>query len=137
MLFFPDRRRALLWAEGLLFVAFSGLCLGVHGINEQLINMCSAVSYLLDLDKLPSFTVSSQQFLQSQPLVLSMLLSLISATLVAFCALSWPSLERKAILRLQPPLTLTTKACRFAVILVFVIPAAACFIGSYLLRPGR
>ncbi|HOG50580.1 MAG TPA: hypothetical protein PKY10_08325 [Lentisphaeria bacterium] len=137
VLFFPDRRRALLWTEALLFVAFAGLCLGVHGINEQLINMCSAVSYLLNLDKLQSFTVSSQQFLQSQPLALSLLLSLFSATLVAFCALSLPPLEKRAILRQQPPLTLTAKACRFAVILVFVIPAAACFIGSYLLRPGR
>lgn len=137
VLFFPDRRRALLWTEALMFVTFSGLCLGMIGINEQLINMCSAVSYLLNLDKLQSFTVSLQQLLQSHPLVLSLLLSLFSATLVAFCVLSWPSLEKRPILRQQPPLTLTTKACRFAVILVFVIPAAACFIGSYLLRPGQ
>ncbi len=135
VLFFPERRRALLWVEALLFAGFAGLCLGMHGINEQLINMCSAVSYGLRLDKLAVFTVSSQQFLQSQPTVLLLCLSLFSASLVAFCVLTWPTLERQAVPRLQPPIPLASKACRFAVLLVFVLPAAACFIGSYLSRP--
>lgn len=136
LLLADHHQTALFLIEGVLFIAFAGICWTGCNINEQLIDICSALAYIGRFNRLYNhFTYGTERLMYSLPGLPTIALSLYHAMLIAFAALACPRLDHHhpaALNRLPPPPSYTLR--RFLCVLVFIIPTAACYTLSYIYR---
>jgi hypothetical protein len=132
MVLCPSQRQTLLYLEAGMALTFFAVTSLHGGFDERLITICSAASWLFGMEKKHVFEYGMRTFLLASPMLSATLVSLFSASLVAYpvicCPFWYKRLERAAF---QRPFTRLEKGLRLCCVFAFIIAA---FLGWFLSR---